>query len=183
MIIQIRGTSGSGKTHAMREVMSKYTGWLAYHRSGRRRPLYYRRENVYVLGGYESVCGGCDTLNGVKEVYELIQSFYTTDKIVLCEGLLLSEDVKWTTQLRIEDLKVLFLTTPLDICLSRIEQRRKLKGNEKPLNPYRTTYRVSVIERARVRLLDAGVDCRRCSDDQAPGLILKWLGCTLTKEQ
>jgi hypothetical protein len=175
MIIQIRGTSGSGKSTVMRRVMEGAGTWIAHNQEGRKRPLYYTcndLKGVAVLGHYESACGGCDTVGSAREVFELILSLpqYT----ILCEGLLLSEDVKWSSQLK--DLHVLFLTTPLEQCLTQIKQRRTEAGNEKPLNPENTSNRVATIERARVKLSQVeGVHCYRCSANQAPRIILNWL--------
>ncbi len=176
MIIQIRGTSGSGKSTVMRQVMS-VIDWDERYTDGGKKALYYGANSpgIYstvVLGHYESECGGCDTIGSARQVYELIQQFCSIKKI-LCEGLLLSEDVKWSKQL--DDLRVLFLTTPLERCLTHIKSRRKTVGNFKPLNPKNTANRVSVIERARVRLLAEGILCRRVSPDQAPKIILNWL--------
>jgi len=171
MIVQIRGTSGSGKSTAMRKVMKAIGGWEPIYKKGRRQPLYYQSGSVALLGHYESPCGGCDTIGSARQVYDTIQTL--PHEVLLCEGLLLSEDTKWSSQL--PDLRVVFLTTGLDTCLDRIGERRRASGNDKPLNPKNTTGRVRTIERARVKLENVGVCCRRASADQAPGLILGWL--------
>lgn len=171
-VIQIRGTSGSGKSTVVRAVMNEFHGWTPVMRSGRKQPLYYESEEVVVLGHYESPCGGCDTIGSAKAVYDLIGEVEA--RTILCEGLLLSEDVKWSSQLK--GLRVIFLTTPLETCLRRIRGRRKTAGNTKPLNPNNTANRVATIERARVKLTNLGVPCRQCSADEAPRIILGWLG-------
>jgi hypothetical protein len=179
VILQLRGTSGSGKSTAMRAFMSlveETSGpWTPAYAEGRKKPLYYRhlQRRLAVLGHYESQCGGTDTIGSAREVFELIQSLPAKIEHVICEGLLLSEDVKWTS--RLPDCTVLFLNTPLETCLRQIEGRRKEKGNEKPLDPKNTVNRVATIERARVRLTEAGVRCIRCSPRQAPGKILELL--------
>lgn len=177
-IIQIRGTSGSGKTTVMRRVMVRLPGMLTrrpIYVEGRKRPLYYEfGNNIVVLGSYESACGGCDTIGSAAQCFKEIVALDQMGKTVLCEGLLLSEDVKWSSQL--PDLRVVYLTTPLETCLKQIEGRRKEAGNDKPLNPENTRKRVDVIERSRVKLINGNVDCRRCSSDQATGIILKWIG-------
>lgn len=179
MIIQLRGTSGSGKSTAMRKVMGLMGDWQAVTVPGRKRPLYYYScsdwPDTVVLGHYESACGGCDTIGSARAVWELTSKLRAERPGVhlLQEGLLLSEDVKWTSNM--PGVSVLFLITPVEQCLEQIKKRREEAGNEKPLNPGNTTNRVAVIERARVKLLDAGVDCRRCSADQAPGLVLHLL--------
>ena len=76
MIIQIRGTSGSGKSTAMRRVIDGLE-WQSEYRPGRKKPLYMRSLNaqcrVVVLGHYDSLCGGCDTIGSARAVYELTQ--------------------------------------------------------------------------------------------------------------
>jgi hypothetical protein len=193
VIIQIRGTSGSGKSTAMRAVMDSMF-WDAVRVEGRKKPLYYFHSheghgdgwpNIALLGHYESPCGGCDTIGSARAVYELIQNLLQGGgdiTHVLCEGLLLSEDTKWTKML-VENsakdagppVRVLFLTTPLEECLSRIKQRREGVGNNDPLNPENTSRRVAVIERARVKLEESGAYVRRCSSRQAPEIVLRWL--------
>jgi len=172
VIIQVRGTSGSGKSTVMRKVKDRLAGWESHYVEGRKKPLWYRRGNLYVLGHYESPCGGCDTIGSARQVYEVIQGL-PLDATILCEGLLLSEDVKWSSQL--DGLRALFLVTPVDICLERIEARRRAAGNDKPLNPANTVNRVATIKRARVRLRDVGVKTRRVSCSQALRLILRWI--------
>lgn len=178
MIIQIRGTSGSGKSTAMRAVMDRIGGpWKPVKVDGRKRPLYYQlakaSPRILILGHYESACGGCDTIGSAAKVYDLTRELTRLTRppfVILQEGLLLSEDVKWTLQM--PDVHTLFLTTPLDRCLSQIKGRRAEAGNDKPLDESNTTHRVKVIERARRRLVEAGtVAVRRCSPEQAPRLV------------
>jgi hypothetical protein len=151
--------------------------WTSQFIDGRKRPLYYQHSNgILVLGHYESPCGGCDTIGSARAVYDLIQTL--SAPVILCEGLLLSEDVKWSSQLK--DLRVLYLVTPLNQCLAWIKSRRASVGNEKPLNPANTANRVSVIERSRVKLGSLGIYCRRCTVGQAPGIVLSWIDKSLT---
>lgn len=177
MIIQIRGTSGSGKSTVMKRVMERLGPAEAQYIVGRKKPQTYKYNGlIYVLGHYESACGGCDTIGSARAVYELIETLrHGPDRArhILCEGLLLSEDVKWSSQL--PDLRVIYLTTPLETCLAQIKQRRAAVGNEKELNPKNTTNRLAVIERSRVKLKELGVVCVRNSSDQAVDTILRWL--------
>lgn len=178
MIIQIRGTSGSGKSTVMKQVMERLGPWAPMYASGRKRPLYYKSSGEWravILGHYESPCGGCDTIGSARAVYDLIQEIRDGYEgiPILSEGLLLSEDVKWSSQL--PGLRCLFLNTSLARCLSQISGRRAEVGNDKPLNPANTENRVGTIERARIRLVEAGVKCLRCSSRQAPEIILRWI--------
>lgn len=177
-IIQVRGTSGSGKTTVMREVMDGITNkWKPNFIEGRKRPLYYSYMGLYaVLGHYEIDCGGCDTIGSVPQVFRVIESLQSNFKFILGEGLLLSEDVIWVEKY---DANILFLTTSVDRCLKRVEKRQQAKGR-KPKDPERVvrklTTRIGTIERARLRLLEKpNILCRRASSKQASKIILKWL--------
>ncbi len=188
MIIQIRGTSGSGKSTVMRNVMDYMGGWNSVKVEGRKQPLYYVSDSsdgwpeTIVLGHYESACGGCDTIGSAKAVWELTSKLRNEfpNAHILQEGLLLSEDVKWTSNM--PGVVVLFLTTSLDTCLIQIKSRREKAGNDKPLNPANTTNRVTTIERARVKLTGLGVDVRRCSANQAPKIVTNLLRLHAQKE-
>lgn len=185
-VIQIRGTSGSGKSTVMRAVMEKLGEWGPVYRVGRKQPLYYNQwvggKERLVLGHYNSPCGGCDTVGSARQVYELTTALLETapERLILQEGLLLSEDTLHSSKLL--GLKVLFLTTPLTQCLEWIGKRRALVGNDRPLNPTNTTNRVAVIERARVKLIEADVYCRRAAVDQAVGIVLGWVNQITNRE-
>lgn len=174
MIIQLRGTSGSGKTTVMRSIKHWYAPvWNPIYREGRKQPEYYLKDNAVILGHYEATCGGCDNIGSARAVYELIHGIARPDiHVILCEGLLLSEDTKWTIQNKHMNTQVIFLTTPIETCLERVKQRRRQAGNEKPLNEKNTINRVATIERARRKLIDNGVKCYRASVDLATKLAI-----------
>jgi hypothetical protein len=172
MIIQLRGTSGSGKTWVMKQLMQKLGPFTPRYTNGRKKPISYMTEDIVVLGHYESACGGCDNIGSAAAVFELMRC-YKDSPIILAEGLLLSEDTKWSLQM--EDLRVVYLTTTLDTCLQQITNRRLAAGNTKELNPKNTTNRVKVVERSRLKLLEAGVICKRATTTQAVKIVLDWI--------
>lgn len=166
----------------MKRVMDGFT-WQGNYINGRKKPLYYRcvtervlrsQIGVYVLGHYDSACGGCDNIGSAAAVYELVYKVidnrvesvaaHHNKYVILCEGLLLSEDTKWSSQL--PELTVHYLTTPLETCISQIKSRRLEAGNTKPLNTKNTTNRFGVIERSRKKLLDMGIHCVRGTVNQ-----------------
>ena len=169
MIIQIRGTSGSGKTTVMREVMKKFEPWKPMFVERRKKPLYYRHGELVVVGHYEIDCGGCDTIGSAPKVFDVIQSLKFD--IALSEGLLWSEDVKWT--LRLEDVRAFFLATDADECLRRVVNRQ---AGREPADAVRVKRklitRIGTIERARLRLVAAGVCCKRVGSTQAAKAIV-----------
>lgn len=182
MVIQIRGTSGSGKTWVMRQVMEYALGGSLQPQyvEGRKKPQHYWIDdelgNEYVvLGHYEATCGGCDNIGSAPKVFELIQEVERiySHVVIFCEGLLLSEDSKWTPQM--DDVRVLYLTTPVEKCIEQIKARREAAGNTKSLNESNTRNRVVVIERSRVKLNSAEVITRRCPSKQALSVIQGWI--------
>lgn len=190
MIIQVRGTSGSGKSTVVRKVMESLGEWENGILSGNEIasttkgcPLYSTHKGIVVIGHYKTVCGGGDRIKkpdgrsgAVPTLYNLICSLQFS--YLICESIILSEDTKWTLELaKTNQIRIIFLTTPVEECISRIKGRREKVGNEKPLNEKNTRNRVATIERARVKLTDQpNVECRWASSEQAPRLILSWLG-------
>lgn len=177
LVVQVRGTSGSGKTWVMKQVMTYLGYWQPVMSLCGHFPLYNLSENkVAVIGVYGKVNRGCDRLGSAHNIYDLARSLLDGQtEAVLAEGLLLSNDVKWTAQLQDFDLRVLFLSTPLDVCLHQLESRREQSGNSRPINLMVTCNRVRHIRSARSRLQDLGVWCPMVSPGQAVRVILEWL--------
>lgn len=188
MIIQLRGTSGSGKTTAMREIIkgiAPLDQWESLSIPKRKKPIGYRYDlpngtTVGLLGHYESTCGGCDNVGGGKACYPhyidwvQIQGF----DVILSEGLLLSEDVKWTSELVLMmDVRIIYLMTDVEECIRRIKQRRKEAGNDKPLNESNTRNRVRVIKRSieRFRASEDSPKLYFKRDGQVAPMVLNWI--------
>jgi hypothetical protein len=172
----------------MRAVMDRLgCQWTPILQGERRKPLYYQedppppeRPRCVVLGHYESACGGCNNIGSAAQVYELVRGLVagkTNPPIILSEGLLLSEDVKWTSQMpALAETKVLLLTTPIERCIEQVKKRREEAGNDKPLNEANTRNRVATIDRARVRLEETPVWVFRATPEKAPEVVLRWIG-------
>lgn len=183
LVIQVRGTSGSGKTWVMQQVMERLGNWAPRYVPRRKRPLWYRLIQDYpavvVLGGYDTACGGCDSVGSAAAVYDLIQKVQVEEvpNVILAEGLLLSEDAKWTAQLLADglDLRVAYLTTAVERCITQINTRRAAAGRTELANVSNTTRRVAVIERSRVKLEAAGVHCVQVTAPQATAVVNNWV--------
>lgn len=169
MIIQIRGTSGSGKSTIVRRTMDRYPMREPIHEGRRKQPWGYRLSGagvrpLYIPGHYEIECGGMDTLPRLSEALpQVLVEHERGGRDVLMEGLLASEDVKqltslgWASSDLREKLVVIHLTTPIEECLAAIRERRARRGNSNPLSEKNTRNRVAVIVRACERLRAAGV--------------------------
>lgn len=175
MIVNIRGTSGSGKSYLVRHVMAYYDNKEAIHIEGRKQPLYYllRHEgfrDLAVLGHYETACGGCDTINGLDWIYRLVREQHEAGRHVLFEGLLLSNEVERTKLL--PDVQVICLTkVPLDVCIESINARRRARGVMEPVATKNTSAKWDQIQRVAVRLEQAGVVTHRCDRQEAMDLL------------
>jgi len=153
LIINVRGNSGSGKTHLTRQFMAMCTNEL----SADDQFFTYRKHPWAVLGKYTNVCGGCDTIKTQMDIIDRVEDYTDQGMNVWLEGLLISgmygslgaysEEFgdRWVFA---------FLDTPLKLCIKRIQQRRKSACNSKPFNTANTINRHETITRTRERLLE-----------------------------
>jgi len=154
IIINPRGTSGSGKTELVRRILAQY-GWQRsagseaagplepIYREGRSRPLGYRLEHplggrpLAVVGHYEVTSGGCDTIRaadgGLEEIMRRAADYAATGHDVLIEGQSLSSEYERCVELaRAHRLHILRLTTPLDQCARNLVWRRRARRDSWP---------------------------------------------------
>lgn len=146
MLLNIRGTSGSGKTTIVRGIMEK--GTVAVLGDNPKKPDAYRVElpcgPLFVIGSYENVCGGCDGIATQDEICDRVRMFIPHGH-VLMEGLLMSHSFSRYAMLDRELAATgvpsiwAFLDTPLEVCLNRVRVRREERGNLKPLNTKNTS--------------------------------------------
>ena len=149
MIVNLRGTSGSGKTHTVRSVMAAYGPPKPLFIKGRKRPLLYRLPRqpgssgrpLSVLGHYETACGGCDTICKIDDIFGRVYSEHERGHDVLFEGLLISAELKRTLKLW-DDFGDQFLCvalgTPIEDCLAGIQARRDARGDIREIKPTNT---------------------------------------------
>lgn len=178
MIIQLRGTSGTGKTTAMRKIMDSLGPELEeVYTDGRRKPAYYlgRESTVAVLGHYENVCGGCDTFKNYEQLHAALRAAFSATGCVLMEGLMLSDDVLQTVKMHKEvaNVRCLYLHLDVETCIERVKQRRKERGQGEEFNFDKLRNRQAQIDRTRSRLEVEGILCRRAAPNQVPGIVLR----------
>lgn len=162
LILNIRGNSGSGKSTIAHQLMESFpTEKLDIDAKG--RPNNYmvqlsRYRKLFIIGRYETQCGGCDQVGSSEEVMRRVEH-YQTQGNVLYEGLLLSTTYGamglWSKQWG-KRMVYAFLDTPLEVCLRRVEARRETAGNTKPFNPDNTIKRHKAVASAKVRIIKEG---------------------------
>lgn len=187
-IINIRGTSGSGKSTLVREVMKRMPKKQRFHVEGRKQPIGYvvdalydaEQRSVAIIGHYETPCGGCDTIQKMDKIFDLVRQSDEAGHHVLFEGLLISADVNRTRALHDEgrELRVVGLDkVPLDVCLASVNGRRRAKNPDATdVNPKNTESKFKGVRQSMKRLVNAGVQVESCDREEALVFILKELG-------
>jgi hypothetical protein len=175
VIVNPRGTSGSGKTELVRRLLADY-GWgrdghgEPIRRPGRARPMGYRLRHprggcpLAVLGYYEATSGGCDTIRatdgGLDEAFRLADGYASDGHDVLLEGLLLSgEHARSAALAKVHQLHVLRLSTPLDHCIRNVVRRQRAgRRNRASVVRTATTQQANIEEACRLLQRHAGVE-------------------------
>lgn len=147
VVVKIGGCNGSGKTSLMRGLMTRTTPWVPIVERGKVRGYRYvsatTGPDMFVLGSYENVCGGMDTISDKLDRLALVGKYAKDGNIVFYEGLItgktygamgaMSEQPKHKGK-----WLYTFLDTPFDVCVERVLARRAAKGNDAPFDPERT---------------------------------------------
>lgn len=191
--INVRGTSGSGKSTVARQIMALYERSEPVHVEGRKRPIQYVLKGVdsghpdlAVIGHYETACGGCDTIskddtgrgNSADRIFGLIQENLDAGRDVLFEGLLVSGDVTRCRKLRDDgyDLTVVALDLTVEECLASVRARRLARGNEKPLKEDNTRRTFDRVRKTLPKLRAGGVPVLELGRAEAAARIATILG-------
>jgi hypothetical protein len=135
-IIQIVGTNSAGKTTAMRSVLAM--GQDAREITGEKgktvgHDLTLAGKRVRILGPYtqgNALCVGMDKLGGTAEwQYQFIKENHAETEFLLYEGMRL-HNFRRTAELINAGIPVhlVVLTTPIDVVLDSLTQRRAAKG-------------------------------------------------------
>lgn len=144
MIINIRGSHGSGKSTLVRNVRDLYDEVTPMMIPKRQRPLGYscrsstdRLPPLFVVGSYETPTGGCDTIGSIEQIFDLVTTMADRGH-VLFEGIVAQHSAGRLLDVamaRPGSVTVIALNTPAEICVSSVEARRAERGQLEPLDP------------------------------------------------
>ncbi len=142
MIINIRGTHGSGKSTVVHQLIERYSASAVGDNP--KKPIGYRMNTpfggLHVVGSYRTACGGCDGIQPYARIWPLVVEAATWGHVVF-EGALVSSSygsIGRSSEVYGDDFVFAILDTPLEVCIERIRKRREAKGNMKPLDPKNT---------------------------------------------
>lgn len=181
-VVNLRGTSGSGKTTIVRNILQNGNWKKWTDDSGKKVLAYFNEDKKWaIIGSYENTCGGCDTIRTQDETEYRIESFVNAGYSVIFEGLLLSTlSSRWERfSKRISDkanMLFYYLDTPIEECLRRVQLRREQAGNNRPFNTKNTTDRVKAIEGTFQKLSAAGCFCLKASQEEIRKNLSDWFG-------
>ena len=144
MIVSLRGCSGAGKSTVATSIMNTFPTQTILDASnkiyGYKVDIPNKQYPVFIIGKYNTPCGGCDSISTQQEIVDRVTACYNQGGNVLFESLLASGGYGTVGKLSEDIPEYTFATldTPLDVCLERVKQRRAAKGNHEPLNPKNT---------------------------------------------
>jgi cytidylate kinase len=192
VIVNIRGTSGSGKTTVVRGLMSAASVEKVFaddtddalfgqskHPDAYALTMPDVSPTVFVIGSYENTCGGCDAIPKQDEICERVRRYASRGHVVM-EGLLMSHlfgrYAALDRELQPTPYIWAFLDTPLDLCIERVKARRDARGvAKKEFNPHNTTAKWHDMRRVYAKCQAAGLDARWVDHRDPVREVLRWL--------
>jgi ABC-type multidrug transport system ATPase subunit len=171
MIINVRGTHGSGKSTLVRRVMEHYKYREPIMLEGRRQPIgYVCRDKktphlctnvLFVAGHYESAGGGCDNIPKVDLMFRMIRRYAKLGYHVIYEGILAQHSTDNALRLhRKYKFRVIVMDTPLKKAIRGVRKRRRQRGNTKPFDPKNVIKEQRSVHNAVRRLSEHGLHVR-----------------------
>lgn len=166
MIINIRGSHGSGKSTLIHQLLKKYPHELL-EVSKRGRPEGYRvivegvARPLFVVGPYATTCGGCDAIQPYDTIWPRVLRYAKLGHVIF-EGALISVSIGsiGEAMAKRKDCVVAYLDTPAAVCIDRIAKRRAASGkNHKELNTKNVEQKCLSTSRTRPKFEALGVRC------------------------
>lgn len=161
MIINIRGTHGSGKSTLVRSLLDRYGASVD---GSEKKPLGYRfqpewlSKPVYVVGFYRTACGGCDLIHPYDRIWPRVAHYAELGHVIF-EGALISGNygsIGRASERYGDQFVFAFMTTPLEVCIERVRRRRLAKGDTRPFNTKNTESKFNAIRSLIVKIRAMG---------------------------
>lgn len=161
MIINIRGTNGSGKTTIAEDLIKEYgpAKLTSIQKSGKQiLATFLPSAKLMLIGPYPGGCRGCDRIKTQDEVCNAVEVAARYEHNVLFDGVLVStlysRYAALATKLKNRIYVWAYLDTPEDICIKRIYAR----NGGKPFKEQLIRDKIRSIESTRRKAIAAGFD-------------------------
>ena len=187
--IKIGGTSGSGKSTAVRALLERYKP--EFFDEGGKYRYYSGAEvilskdlpplNLVVLGSYHNACGGMDGVSDTDMRLDMVRRFCVKGNLVVMEGLIIGGSYGKLGELseelgQKEKWLYVFPDTPVEVCAQRVLERRAAKGNDAPFDPERTLApKHKQVERLKKGLKERGLEVWAWNHTYKPSKIARKL--------
>ena len=162
MLINLRGTHGAGKSTIVRTLLDANDARPLYGALGRRPEAYQLMlagKPTYVLGPYESPCGGADCIQTFPLLCSLVEKYAAVGDVVFegivsgsCWGVIGKLLERWQ-----RESLIVFLDTTIDECILRVKARRALRGDSRAFDPANLIQKHAAIVRLKQKLDAAGI--------------------------
>jgi predicted kinase len=179
IVIQIAGTSGSGKSTTVRRLMELASCRGSEFQAGRKAPIGYDLtwpgNPTFVVGAYEASTGGCDTIKDVEQVFRIVHSKWAAGYHVLFEGLFGMNHTRGpllARQVGVTNFHLVRLTTSMEVCKARVNARRAVGGKAPLENWHNTESGNTRAANYAAKMSFLGVKVHRVASEEAPALIL-----------
>lgn len=190
MIVNIAGTSGSGKTHLVRDFLR----WVEAHKGtiepchidDRKSAIGYDInlgqdfKTIHLVGAYSDALdtSGCDTIRDVIWVYDYIRLQHDLGYDVLYEGLFVMNMTRGPAlAAERQPFHVIQLTSTLAQCIAAIDSRRDLRGDEPLRSKKNTRGNYTRAQNYCDVMRGAGATIHRTKREEALPVLLKILKC------
>ena len=185
MLINLRGTHGSGKSTAIRALMEKSNVRPIFGKTfGFRCPEGYKARlpeieaDLFVLGPYTAQCGGCDRIQPYSLISALIEKYAERGHVVFegslistCWGVIGGLLERWK-----RDAIIVFLDTQVEECVRRVRTRRLERGDERKFDPSLLMQKHATIARLKQKIDTVGIiQTRMVSGENAASVIIDLL--------
>lgn len=174
MIINIRGTHGSGKSTLVRRVKEMYgDGAVPQMLQGRKQPFGYMcrapgLEQLYIPGHYVGPCGGCDSISSIESIFGSVITAAESGVAVLFEGIVAQHSATRLLDLHmVHPVKVIALSTTLEECIESVVARRVARGQTDEFDPKNVAKEFRSVLSSSRRLTNDGLPVEFMSREEA----------------
>jgi hypothetical protein len=180
-VLSIRGSNGAGKTWVARRIMDRAEADFKKKVTLDNGVFVNVYNKFVILGSYDRVCGGCDTIKTPQQVWDAVV-YCANFTNVIYEGVIVGNVYEPTIILskRLEEIGAtlipICLNTPFDQCVENVNKRRAAEG--KP--PIEKTDNILTNDKKNIssakKLHAAGFNPHWVSAEEAVEVALKELG-------